>query len=532
MMSLEQISPPHELVESGFASLLESHGKAFGACLQIWSRHTSPILSGPDRIEGEVLNRARALVRRVNRQDTCLWEGHPAGPMLAVPVRCRGDVVGAVTATPLGLSAPAVEISSATTGTAVLAPPLTAGKLDQRLLTNEYLQTSLGALAQALGRHLELILHLADQTTELTSLRREHRLLHRISTRLGDPGESRRTIEFILQQGCSLASSDMAILQLPEARVPLVCRSPVLTTRRLPIARSTLRQMAGQLWWRMRSLPSTRIQGSLKEILGGHSPVPNPVQIAMSRLSPESPKAGFLAFLRSGRTGFQRDELRLIDTLAEQTSIALKSADLHENAGNFLMSTVKALVSAIETKDRYTSGHSARVNLIAMLLGKQLELPPDELEALRWASILHDVGKIGMPESILHKPGRLSAEEFEVVKKHPWRGYEVLSHIGQLKAASQAVLFHHERMDGRGYPLGIGGKAIPRAARIIAVADAFDALTSTRPYREARHVDSAHAEIVRARDTQFDGDVVDALGQMIPFLREHQVMLETADRPA
>ena len=146
-----------------------------------------------------------------------------------------------------------------------------------------------------------------------------------------------------------------------------------------------------------------------------------------------------------------------------------------------------------------------------MLLGKTMGLSPDELEVLRWASILHDVGKIGMPESILKKPGRLTSEEYEIVKEHPDRGYKVLAPIRQLSAASLGVRCHHEMVDGRGYPLGLHGTEIPRVARIIAVADTYDALTSTRPYRLRRTPDQAWTVIQSVRGTQLDHEVVDVL---------------------
>ena len=172
-------------------------------------------------------------------------------------------------------------------------------------------------------------------------------------------------------------------------------------------------------------------------------------------------------------------DLRLLETLSERIAMAIASSDLYENLKDFLMSTVKSLVSAIEAKDPYTSGHSERVNLLSMLLGKTMGLPPEDLEVLRWASILHDVGKIGMPESILNKPGRLTSEEYEIMKEHPDRGYKVLAPIHQLAAASLGVRCHHEMVDGQGYPLGLHGTEIPKTARIIAVADTYDALTST-----------------------------------------------------
>jgi HD-GYP domain-containing protein (c-di-GMP phosphodiesterase class II) len=224
------------------------------------------------------------------------------------------------------------------------------------------------------------------------------------------------------------------------------------------------------------------------------------------------------------------DALRaeLSDARAE---LARRGTEMYQNLNEFLLSTVKTLVSVIEAKDTCTSGHSTRVHLLSMLLGKELGLGEDELDALKWASILHDIGKIGMPESILKKPGQLTPEEYEIVKRHPVRGHQVLGHVPQLREASQSVLLHHERHGGGGYPFGIAGERIPRAARIIAVADTFDALTSWRPYRAPRSEDEAFREIRRVSGRQLDPAIIDALERMLPFLRGNLVMIAAAGAP-
>jgi hypothetical protein len=223
---------------------------------------------------------------------------------------------------------------------------------------------------------------------------------------------------------------------------------------------------------------------------------------------------------------FQAADALLVGSLAEQIRLALSNAELYEDLRLFLMGTVKSLVGAIEEKDPYTSGHSERVHLVSLLIGKELGLGSHELETLRWASILHDVGKIGMPEGILLKPGRLTEEEFRVIREHPDRGYRLLRPIRQLSEAAACIRAHHEQVDGSGYPQGLRGEKIPLLSRIIAVADTFDALTSTRAYRTARTLDYALEEIIRVRGQQLDCRVVDGFLRMEPFLREHQIMIE------
>jgi HD-GYP domain-containing protein (c-di-GMP phosphodiesterase class II) len=518
MTTAKQFSPPRQLLDPGFAVLLHSYAQQLGTVLLIWSREPALIFSSPPTPAPDLAGRALALAHRSMAEGQPLQEPSPEGELLAVPILGMGGIVGVITAEAARSPQPVLnEVSG--------PGPLNPG-------SRPALEMQLDALAQALGRHLELAGIAAEQAIELTSLRNELGLLRHISALLTHPENTQQTVEFILHQGCAATAAEMGMVQLPEARVPIVYPSLSGAARGLEVPERTLRLMAGKLWWRVRDCEGPSIHGRLDEILGGEAGAAGPVHVAAHRIHPENPKAGFLAFMRPGTTPFSRHELRLIHSLAAQISLAVRSADLYEDLGQFLMSTVKALVSTIEAKDHYTSGHSSRVNVISMLLGKQLGMSRGELEALNWASILHDVGKIGMPEAILNKPGRLAPSEYEVVKQHPWRGYAVVSHIGQLKTASQGVLFHHERIDGGGYPLGISGSAIPPIARIIAVADTFDALTSTRPYRTARKEEEAFAEIQRVRGTQLDPRVVDTLGEMVPFLKEHRVMLESAGQAA
>lgn len=153
--------------------------------------------------------------------------------------------------------------------------------------------------------------------------------------------------------------------------------------------------------------------------------------------------------------------------------------------------TVRALANAIDAKDNYTCGHSERVGWLARMTGRALGLSQEELQALEWAGLLHDVGKIGIPERILNKPGKLTEDEFGTMKRHPSMSYEVLKPVESLGPALEAVLYHHENWNGSGYPEGRSGEAIPLSARIIHVVDVFDALTSTRSYRKAFGVERA-----------------------------------------
>lgn len=177
--------------------------------------------------------------------------------------------------------------------------------------------------------------------------------------------------------------------------------------------------------------------------------------------------------------------------------------------------TVASLIQAVETKDHYTRGHSERVATACVMIGKRLGMRQDRLEMLRYAGMLHDVGKLGVPTRLLQKTGPLDADEFAAITVHPIRGCDMVAAIEFLAEAAQGIRHHHERLDGLGYPDGLAGEAIPEFARIIAVADAFDSMTSTRSYRAARSVDAAIAELRRWSGTQFDPVMVEALVEAI-----------------
>ncbi|MFE0171585.1 HD-GYP domain-containing protein [Streptomyces sp. NPDC059002] len=177
--------------------------------------------------------------------------------------------------------------------------------------------------------------------------------------------------------------------------------------------------------------------------------------------------------------------------------------------------TIRALVQAVDIKDKYTRGHSERVGRASVLIARELGMDDERVEVLRFAGILHDVGKLGVPTRLLRKDGPLTPEERRVIELHPEYGHEMVRGIGFLGDARAAILHHHERIDGSGYPYGLAGAQIPESARVVAVADAFDAMTSTRSYRRARPVPVALEELSRCAGAQFDPAMVDALARAL-----------------
>jgi HD domain len=172
--------------------------------------------------------------------------------------------------------------------------------------------------------------------------------------------------------------------------------------------------------------------------------------------------------------------------------------------------TVSALCQAVETKDFYTRGHSERVSRGSVMISKEIGMRAERVEAIRYAGMLHDVGKLGVPTSVLQKNGALTDDEYAAIQLHPMRGLDIVREIGFLDEALAGIMHHHERIDGKGYPMGLAGDEIPEFARVLAVADAFDAMTSNRSYRGARTVREAVAELRKWAGTQFDPAFVDA----------------------
>jgi putative nucleotidyltransferase with HDIG domain len=172
------------------------------------------------------------------------------------------------------------------------------------------------------------------------------------------------------------------------------------------------------------------------------------------------------------------------------------------------MSTLTALSKAVETRDPYSSGHAARVVDMAEVIASRLGWDEADVEVLRMGAALHDIGKLAVAESILRKPGPLDESELEQMRRHPEEGARMVALVKALVPAVPGVLYHHERWDGRGYPFGLEGDAIPPEARVLAVVDSFDAMTTDRPYRRAWSLQRAITELERCAGTQFDPEIV------------------------
>jgi putative nucleotidyltransferase with HDIG domain len=223
---------------------------------------------------------------------------------------------------------------------------------------------------------------------------------------------------------------------------------------------------------------------------------------------------------KQDESAFSADDLELLATIAAQASIAIKNARLYEEQQATYLNTVQALVSAIEASDAYTRGHSERVTRYSLAVARQMSLSTNALNRLEQAAILHDIGKIGIDIGLLHKEDKLSSADVDILRQHPIIGVRILEPIHFLKNVREIIEQHHERFDGTGYPHGLVGEDVLLEARILAVADTYDAMTSDRPYRKALAHDIAIGEIAQNAGTQFDPEVARAF---IAMFQESEV---------
>lgn len=372
-------------------------------------------------------------------------------------------------------------------------------------------QGSKGVLAKAktLEKELSGIIERAEEYTA------QLELLMEFSAILNSTLDTTRVRELAMKAACRLLGCEGATLYLvDEEKKELYFETIVgsvnseqLKEIRLPIDEKSL---AGTVALRRQALLVNDVAGEQR-----HDKRADQRRRAQTRnmvcvpLEARGRLVGVLQALNRPLHDFTESDQRLLETLGHQVAIAVENAELYGNLKSQFHETVSAMATAIEAKDRYTGGHTKRVALFSELIAKHMSLSRDQVAEVKLAAILHDIGKIGVEDRVLKKEAPLNAEEWEHMKQHPEMGYRILAHVKSMKTITDGMRFHHERPDGLGYPLGLKGEEIPLIARIISVADTFDAMTSNRPYRKGLDYDVAYAEITKFAGTQFDQKVVD-----------------------
>jgi len=241
---------------------------------------------------------------------------------------------------------------------------------------------------------------------------------------------------------------------------------------------------------------------------------PDLAQLAVVPLGLGDGPPGAVALLNHPRREFGSPDAKLIRSSANASAVFIENRRLYDDLHAMMLDLVRALASSVDAKDPYTCGHSERVAILSRELARELGQADEQVEVAYMAGLLHDIGKIGTPEAILCKEGLLQPEERRIIAQHPVVGGRILQDIKHLEAVREAVVHHHERVDGAGYPDGLAGDAIPMLARVVGLADAFDAMTSDRPYRPMMPMAVVLDEIRRNTGTQFDPDVVEAFDRI------------------
>jgi response regulator RpfG family c-di-GMP phosphodiesterase len=268
----------------------------------------------------------------------------------------------------------------------------------------------------------------------------------------------------------------------------------------------------GAARWVIEHLEPLVIERGKEPPAEGLRPLPPAIQSYVAfPLKTPSRTIGVLNLVRvTSGDPFSNLDLELINVLASQASISIENVQLYQNIRDNYLKTIRAFALAVEAKDEYTHGHSENVMKFTVMIATHLNLPSHEIEHYKYAGLLHDIGKIGVSERILSKPGKLTPQEFGEIKKHPELGSKIIANVPFLKSLVPLVLHHHEFYGGGGYPHGIAGEEIPFGARILSVADSFEAMTSDRPYRKAMPEKVGLSILDTQRGIQFDPAIVDA----------------------
>jgi HD-GYP domain-containing protein (c-di-GMP phosphodiesterase class II) len=257
-------------------------------------------------------------------------------------------------------------------------------------------------------------------------------------------------------------------------------------------------------------------EGGITNLPQELSGVPRPGAVLYLPMMTSGALVGILRVKKAGvDQHFADTELEMLSIQASQAAIAIHNSTLIRDLENGYLDALAALANALEARDVETRGHTERLSTNSVLIAKQMLLPTNDIESARVGALLHDIGKIGIPDNILKKAGKLTDEEYALIKQHPLIGDRILAPVPQLQRARAVVLGHHERFDGTGYPYGLSGDDIPIAARIVAVVDCFDAVTETRPYHPGESVVRALEVLQEGRGKLFDPKVVDAFFEVL-----------------
>ncbi len=467
------------------------------------------------RGDGSVLSAMGQLANRACADNQVRSALAPGGcALLAAPVNQRRRQIGAVVAClPLHQTCQSEEFHrtcsrrqlDAAAMANLAAPQLRFGSRELPLLGR-----LLGWMIQDEQANRSSRQELATLSDNLADTYEELSLLYRIS---GVMNVAQSTEAFFAK----LCQEMLEVMQLEAAAAVLLprphenCGERVVTAGRLPLP-------AGQLGSLVEREVLPRLSRPPRPLVDNQFQQTNPDRqhgirhlLAVPLVAGNEHLGGLLLAINKREGDFDSSDLKLLGSIGSQAAIFLQNHHLYQDLQDMLMGLLHALTASIDAKDPYTCGHSRRVALLSRKLAEMAGFEPSRVQRVYLAGLLHDVGKIGMPESLLLKAGRLTDDEYNNVKRHPQIGAGILGGVRQLEDVTATILHHHERPDGRGYPDGLAGTQIPPEATIVGLADAFDAMTSCRTYRSAMPLAYVASEIRRCAGTQFDSRMVELL---------------------
>lgn len=362
-----------------------------------------------------------------------------------------------------------------------------------------------------LERHIETL----EQINEgLRQSFEELSQLYRLSETIASAMTFSRVLTLLLEVMREVVEYDAAVLYLYDERAGMLRPNLERDVDPALKARFDARLEDGSLLWALKQGRILAVPDLVRGAKGSEAEEALGRSFLLVPILARGKPVGLLDLAVPGGAGsFSQRDLSLLAILANQAGVSLENARLYEAIRRDYNDVIQALAGAVDARDHYTRQHSNRVSLYSAAIARRMRLDQDVVESVQFGALLHDVGKIGIPDAILNKPARLTEAEYEVIKTHCPLGAGLLRQVDSLAHLVPLVLYHHERFDGRGYPEGLAGRQIPLGARIINVADSFDTITSDRAYHKARSFDEGLAEVRRCVGSQFDPEVAAAFEQ-------------------
>jgi putative nucleotidyltransferase with HDIG domain len=370
------------------------------------------------------------------------------------------------------------------------------------------------AAAYCLETVLRLEAEIEDLSSEIVRLYEELALTYSLSSKLGSEMDVDTICRRVLEEADKMLSASNMSIMLLEGNTDILrtrysIGSDAETAREFTMDSSS--EFIGHVFQQGEPVTVCDIYNDCTFTL----PYPAKSVLCVPLVTDDKTIGLLLASDKLSGEEFWSQELKLMGMLATETAASIRKAQLYENISNMFINTVESFATAIDAKDPYTYGHSRRVAQISVSICKELGMAKKETKLVELAAFLHDIGKIGTPENILHKPGALQPDEFEKIKEHPAKGAAILSNISEFSEIIKWIKHHHEWYDGKGYPDRIAAEHIPIEARIITIADAYDAMTSDRPYRKGM----PPLEVIKIMEeftrSQFDPDILSAFRRLM-----------------